>query len=204
MIETTAAVPFMQSPLYTWLLLPLLIALARVLDVSIGTVRLIFLSRGFRGLVPLLGFFEVLIWVLAIGQIMQNLNNWACYLAYAAGFALGNWTGMMLEEKLAVGTVGIRIITRRDASELIAFLKSSKYSVTSVDAEGGRGKVHVIYSVIDRGSLPKVAAQIKRFNPRAFYSIEDIRFVSNGGSLTRNFRRRRNLRQMRRMLEKRK
>ncbi len=204
MMEATASVPFMQSPLYTWALLPLLIALARVIDVSIGTVRLIFVSRGLRGLAPLLGFFEVLIWLLAIGQIMQNLTNWVCYLAYAGGFALGNWTGMILEEKLAVGTVGIRIITRKDASELIAFLKSSKFSVTSVDAEGGRGKVHVIYSVIDRGSLPRVVAQIKHFNPRAFYSIEDIRFVSNGVSPVQKFRRRRNLRQLRLLLEKRK
>ncbi len=204
MFESNAIQAFTDSNLYSWFLLPLLIALARVIDVSIGTVRLLFLSRGLRGMAPLLGFFEVLIWLLAIGQIMQNLDNWACYFAYAGGFALGTWSGMILEEKLAVGTVGIRIITRKDASELIAYLKSSKFSVTSVDAEGGRGKVHVIYSVIDRGSLPKVVTQIKRFNPRAFYSIEDIRFVSSGISPVRRLKQRRNLAHIRRLLDKKK
>lgn len=203
-MSETAVLQFTQSGFYAWFLLPLLIALARVADVSIGTVRLIFLSRGLRGLAPLLGFFEVLIWLLAIGQIMQNLTNWICYLAYAGGFAAGNWAGMVLEERLAVGTVGIRIITRRDAGELIAYLKRSKYSVTSVDAEGGRGKVHVIYSVIDRASLPRVVERIKQYNPRAFYSIEDIRFVSNGGTPAQRLRRRRNIKQLRQLLEKRK
>jgi uncharacterized protein YebE (UPF0316 family) len=199
----TLAVPFTQNTIYTWVLLPLLIALARVVDVSIGTVRLIFLSRGFRGLAPLLGFFEVLIWLLAIEQVMKNLSNWSCYLAFAGGFATGNWVGMILEERLAVGTVGLRIITRRDAGELIAFLKRSKFSVTSVDAEGGRGKVHVIYSVIDRASLPRVVEKIKQYNPRAFYSIEDIRFVSNGTPVQR-LRRRRSVKKLRRLLDKRK
>jgi len=200
----TAIIQFTQTGLYTWFLLPLLIAVARVADVSIGTIRLIFLARGFRGLAPLLGFFEVLIWLLAIGQIMQNLTNWICYFAYAGGFAAGNWAGMVLEERLAVGTVGIRIITRRDARMLIAYLKRSKFSVTSVDAEGGRGKVHVIYSVIDRASLPRVVGKIKQYNPRAFYSIEDIRFVSNGGTPALRLRRRRNIKQLRQLLEKRK
>ena len=204
MFESIEFASLTNSNLYAWFLLPLLIALARVADVSIGTVRLIFLAKGFRGLAPLLGFFEVLIWLLAIGQIMQNLTNWICYFAYAGGFALGTWSGMLLEEKLAVGTVGIRIITRKDASELIAFLKSADYGVTSVDAEGAKGKVHIIYSVIHRGSLPKVVAQIKRFNPRAFYSIEDIRFVSNGISPVRKLRRRRNVKQLLRLLEKKK
>ena len=84
----------LNSGFYAWLILPLLIFLARVADVSIGTIRLIFISRGLKYLAPVVGFFEILIWLLAIGQIMKNLSNPACYIAYAGGFAMGNFVGM--------------------------------------------------------------------------------------------------------------
>ncbi|MBM3316827.1 MAG: hypothetical protein FJY75_03145, partial [Candidatus Eisenbacteria bacterium] len=92
-----------ETALFQYGVLPLAIVVARVIDVSLGTVRVILLNRGMRYLAPLLGFFEVLIWLLAIGQIMQNLSNWACYLAYATGFALGNFTGLWIEGRLAMG-----------------------------------------------------------------------------------------------------
>ncbi|MCK5000444.1 MAG: hypothetical protein KAS23_12960, partial [Anaerohalosphaera sp.] len=93
---------------YGWFVLPLLIFLARVVDVSMGTVRIVFVSRGFKFLAPVMGFFEVLIWILAISQIMQNLNNPACYVAYAGGFAMGNFVGMWIAEKLTLGVVLVR------------------------------------------------------------------------------------------------
>ena len=94
-----------NSNFYAWLLLPFLIFMARIADVSIGTVRLIFVSRGFKYLAPIVGFFEVHIWLLAIGQIMKNLSNPICYLGYAGGFAMGNYVGMHIAEKLSLGVV---------------------------------------------------------------------------------------------------
>jgi uncharacterized protein YebE (UPF0316 family) len=82
--------------LYTWIVLPLLIFLARVVDVSMGTIRVIFVSRGLKYLAPVVGFFEVLIWLLAIGQIMKNLSSPLCYVAYAGGFAAGNYIGIVI------------------------------------------------------------------------------------------------------------
>ena len=82
--------------IFTWVLLPILIFFARILDQSIGTMRLIFLSKGMKHIAPFLGFFEVIIWLLAIGQIMQHLDNWVCYVAYGAGFAMGNFIGITL------------------------------------------------------------------------------------------------------------
>jgi uncharacterized protein YebE (UPF0316 family) len=155
-----------------------LIFLARVVDVSFGTIRIIFISRGQKFLAPLIGFFEILIWLVAIGKVMQNLSNVYCYIAYAGGFAAGNFAGMWIEEKLAMGTLIIRVITKKDASALIAKLKSSGYGVTAVPAEGSSGRVHVVYSIINRSALKDVAAIVKRFNPQAFYSIEDVRFAS--------------------------
>jgi len=173
-------IDFWHSEAFTFVLLPVLIFLARILDVSFGTIRIIFISRGHKFLAPLIGFFEILIWLVAIGKVMQNLTNVYCYIAYAGGFAAGNFTGMWIEEKLAMGTLIIQIITKKDASALIDNLKSSGYGVTVVPAEGSTGQVHIVYSLIKRSALKDVVAIIKRFNPKAFYSIEDVRFASKG------------------------
>jgi len=169
---------FFGSEIFTFIILPILIFIARVCDVSIGTMRIIFISRGAKILAPLLGFFEILIWLVAIGKVMQNLDNIACYVAYAGGFATGNFVGIRIEEKLAMGTLIIQIITRQDASPLIENLRTAGYGVTVVPAEGATGRVHIIYSVIKRGNLKDVVNIVKTFNPKAFYSIEDVRFAS--------------------------
>lgn len=173
-------VPFLHSDLFRWIILPLLIFLARILDVSLQTIRIMFVSRGQRILAPLLGFFEVLIWIIAIGQIMQNLNNVFCYLAYAGGFASGTFIGIWLEERLAYGKVVLRIITRTEADELVRSLGKKGFGVTSIDATGRRGRVKIIYTVINRSDIDRVVREIETYNPRAFYSIEDTRFVNEG------------------------
>ncbi|KPJ69366.1 MAG: hypothetical protein AMJ45_00425 [Syntrophobacter sp. DG_60] len=173
-------ISFFSSEMFTWIILPLLIFLARICDVTIGTIRIIFVSRNKKFLAPLLGFFEILIWLLAIGQIMRNLTNVACYVAYAGGYATGTFVGIYVEEKLAMGILLIRIITKKDASELIKFLRSANYGVTSVDAQGATGQVNVIYTIVNRSDLEGVIETIKRFNPKAFYSVEEVRFVKNG------------------------
>jgi len=171
---------FVNSPVFTWAIIPLLICLARIIDVSLGTLRIILVSRGMKVIAPILGFFEILIWLLALGQIMQNLTNIANYFAYALGFAIGNYIGIVLEQKLAMGKVVVRVITRRNASELIAFLRNEDINVTVVDAEGSSGPVHLLFTVIRRSQLPFVTIHVKRFNPKAFYTVEDVRFVSGG------------------------
>ena len=164
----------------TWFVIPLLICLARIIDVSLGTLRIILVARGQKVVAPILGFFEILIWLLAIGQVMQNLTNIANYFAYALGFSIGNFIGIILEEKLAIGKIIVRVVTHRDASELVAFLRNNDFSVTMVNAEGSTGLVHLLFSVIRRSQLPFMAIHIKRFNPKAFYTVEDVRFVSGG------------------------
>ncbi|PIP12212.1 MAG: hypothetical protein COX49_06885 [bacterium (Candidatus Stahlbacteria) CG23_combo_of_CG06-09_8_20_14_all_40_9] len=170
----------LNSAIYTWFILPLLIFLARILDVSLGTIRLIFISKGVKYLAPLIGFFEVLIWLLAIGQIMKNLNNVVCYIAYGGGFALGTFLGIFIEEKLSIGMILVRIITQRDATELISFLQLKGYGVTRVNAEGAYGDVMILFSIIRRTDLKEVVDVITKLDPKAFYSIEDVRFVSEG------------------------
>lgn len=169
-----------SSDVFTWVILPLLIFISRIFDVTIGTIRVMFVARGNKFLAPILGFFEVFIWLLAISQIMQNLNNIFCYLAYAGGFAAGNFIGIKIEEKLALGKLVVRVITKHDASELIVSLRRKGFGVTSVNADGVHGPVQLIFMVIKRIDLKKVVQAINRFNPNAFYSIEDTRKVQAG------------------------
>ncbi|MFC1505448.1 DUF2179 domain-containing protein [Thermoproteota archaeon] len=169
---------FLNLDIYAWFLLPLLIFTARIIDVSLGTVRIILVSKGLKHFAPLFGFFEVLIWLLAIAQIMKDLTNIFLYIAYAGGFAMGTFVGIQLENRLSLGKVVVRIITRKEASELIQLLKTHHHGFTVADAEGPGGRVHIIYTIIDRHDLSEVVDDIRRFNPHAFYTIEDVRFAS--------------------------
>jgi uncharacterized protein YebE (UPF0316 family) len=165
---------------YEYFILPAIIFLARITDVSIGTIRVILLTRGARKLAPLLGFFEVLIWLIVVSQVMRNATNPACFIGYAAGFATGNFVGMFLEEKLAIGTVLIRVITPREGDELIQALNQKGHGATIVEASGATGHVHVILSVIRRSEIDTVVGLIQQYCPKAFYAVEDVRYAREG------------------------
>jgi uncharacterized protein YebE (UPF0316 family) len=166
--------------LTTWVIMPALIFLARVTDVSIGTIRVIFIARGMRKLAPLFGFFEVLIWLIVIAQIFNNLTHWINYIAYAAGFATGNYVGMVLENRLAIGKAILRVITRIDAEKLVEVLRDRKFVLTEINAEGISGPVKILFMVVSRVQLPEAISLVKQYNPRAIYTIEDVRFANEG------------------------
>lgn len=165
----------MQTEWFALYVIPLLICLARVMDVTIGTLRIIFVSKGLKFLAPILGFFEIIIWLAALSQVMTNLTNPVNFFAYALGFSLGNYLGIYVENKLAIGTVVLRIITRRDSTKLVADLREFGYQVTVIDAEGNEGDVSVIFTVLRRSHVKKITSLIQLYNPRAFYSIQDVR-----------------------------
>ncbi|MBN2775302.1 MAG: DUF2179 domain-containing protein [Prolixibacteraceae bacterium] len=171
---------FFDSGLFTYLILPLLIFTARIFDVTIGTIRIVMVSKGEKFLAPILGFFEVLIWLIAISKIFENLDNWVCYITYAAGFATGNYIGLKIEEKLAVGIVRIQIVTRTEATKLITSLKESGYGITHLNAQGASDNVSIIYTVLKRTDVPIVEDIIRKYNPNAFYSVEDVKYVNKG------------------------
>lgn len=172
---------FFSNINYTeWVVIPLIIFFARICDVSIGTMRIMFVAKGLKKLAPLLGFFEILIWITVLGSLMKNLNNPFSYIAYAGGFAAGNLIGIKIEERIAVGKVLLRIITRRAADDLLKSFSDNNLGVTHVPAQGSRGPVSLIYSVIERKDIAKAVSLVKEFNPRAFYSIEDVKSVNEG------------------------
>jgi uncharacterized protein YebE (UPF0316 family) len=160
--------------------LPLYIFLAEVCVVTISTMRTIFVARGMKYWAPLLGVFEVSIWLFAIGEVMKNLNNWHCSAAFAGGFTLGNFLGILLEEKLAMGSVGVRMITHRDAICLIEALRAADFGVTAINAQGATGPVHVIYTVIKRRNLERVLTIAHHFHPNVFYSVDDLHSAALG------------------------
>lgn len=162
----------------SFIILPLLIFVARITDVSMGTIRIILVAKGYRTVAPILGFFEVLVWILAISKIIENLDNWICYIAYAAGFATGNYIGMKIEEKLALGHELIRVITKRDARDLVDSLQQQGYGVTLINAEGAKGEVGVVYVIVTRKKIQKAIHIINENNPNALYTIENIRYVN--------------------------
>ena len=165
---------------FSWVVIPVLIFLARVCDVSLGTLRFIFIAKGYRKIAPLLGFVEVLIWVLAVREVLVNLRNIACFLAYGAGFATGNYIGMWLEEKLSIGMVLVRIVLKDDPAPLRAFMKQNEYGYTVVEGEGTMEKVKILLSVVKRKNLGRLLSAISTFNPQAFYSVENIKAVNQG------------------------
>lgn len=165
---------------YEWVVLPLLIFVARITDQSVGTLRFLFIARGQKKLVPILGFIETLIWILVIREILSNLNNPLCFVAYAAGFATGNYIGLMIEEKLSMGNVIARVIVQRDIEFLATVLKENNFGYTLVDAEGSAGKVKVVFAVLQRVDLPRFLDILNKNCPSAFYSLEDIKTVKEG------------------------
>lgn len=169
---------FIHTDLFTYVILPLFIFFARIIDVSLGTLRIIFVTKGMQRVAPLIGFFEVFIWLLAISRIMQNLDNWVCYVAYAAGFASGNLIGMLIEEKIAIGHEMIRVITRKDATNLIDELRETGHGVTWVNARGIEGDVAVLYIIARRSMIRGVLDLINKHNPRALYTVEAIKYVN--------------------------
>jgi len=170
----------MDAFAFKWVILPILIFLIRICDMSLGTMRIIFLYRGEKVISALLGFFEVLIWLLAIRQVFGNLSNIACFFAYAGGFSMGTFVGILIEQKLAIGVQVLKVITSKDADALCSYLTESGYGFTCVDGYGARGKVNLVYSIVKRGEMKKLINIIKKFNPKAFYTIEDIKSISSG------------------------
>ncbi|MDZ7820765.1 MAG: DUF2179 domain-containing protein [Candidatus Marinimicrobia bacterium] len=161
-----------------YFIIPLLIMLARICDVSIGTIRIIFVSRGERLLASVMGFIEVLIWIVVVSQIINNMGCWVNYLAYAAGFAIGNYLGITLENHLAMGMVAMRVITNKPADKLIENLKQEYHGVTSIAASGKSGEVRLLFAVIKRKDIPFFLEVVDKYNPKAYVSVEDVRTLS--------------------------
>ena len=175
---------------FTYIVIPILIMLARICDVSIGTMRVIFVAKGYRKIAAFLGFIEILVWLIVGRQVLVKSSNVLHFVAYAAGFGLGNYIGMMIEDKMSIGIVMVRVILRKESEHLLNFFREHGFGYTLVDGRGAQGEVKVLFSVIQRQDVPEIVQAIQTFNPKAFYSIEDVR-TSKAGIFPQKNRKRR-------------
>lgn len=160
--------------------LPVLIFFARVFDVTIGTLRIIFISRGKKYIAPLLGFIETFVWIVVVSQIVRTISGIWSFVGYAAGFAAGTLVGMFVEEHLAIGTLIVRTILPGNTAELVSRLHVAGFGVTSFPAAGAQGQVTIIYTIIKRRDLNQVVSIIHALHPNAFLSIEQVASAQAG------------------------
>ncbi len=161
-----------------FILLPALIFFARVADVTVATVKLMFVVNNARKAAAILGFFEALITIIALSRIMQDASHPLSYIMYAAGFATGTYVGMWIEGKLAYGNVLVRIISKHLPPELLAYLSEHRYRYSVVDADDGGGNTHVLFTVCKRTSLGTLLQALQRIAPEALYTVESAKEVS--------------------------
>lgn len=165
--------------IYPWAL-PLIIFFGRICDVTLGTLRIIFVSKGEKIKAPIVGFFEVFIWVIVISQIFSNANDIIAYLAYAGGYAAGNFIGILVENKIAFGFQMFRIYSKKNGAELTSTLNKQGFGSTYIKGEGAISEVNIVEAVVDRKNVRQIKKIIDAFDPNAFYIIEDIRSKRKG------------------------
>jgi uncharacterized protein YebE (UPF0316 family) len=162
----------------------LFIFFARICDVSLATMRTLMVVRGQKVYAAVIGFFEVIIYIVALDKIFSNLNNPLNLLIYAAGFAMGNYVGSYLEEKLAVGTLTAQIISMKSPLELTEKLRDNGYGVTVLEGTGREGKRYILQIILKRKEYKKLCKQIDEWDNEAFWTIFDAR-STKGGIFTR-------------------
>jgi uncharacterized protein YebE (UPF0316 family) len=167
---------------HAWVLAPL-IFFARVTDVSLSTCRVLIVVRGHRILAAGIGFFESLIWLTAIGAVITRLDAWYLMLAYAGGFATGNYVGIWLEARLAIGSELVRTIVFDAPHPLADTLRERGYQAVRIAGSAGAGRpVEVILVVEKRRRVPELLSAIRREAPAAIYTTSDVKSVYEGPS----------------------
>jgi len=161
-------------------LMALGIFLLRICDMSLDTVRVIFVVRGRKKEAWVLGFFTSLIFVVAISSVLANLNNPLNIIGYAAGFATGNVVGMFLEGKLALGHIQITIISPTLGTKLAEQLREHGFAVTEIPGRGKDGTVNMMQCSVLRRNVQMVEAIVKEVDPSAFMTAEEVRPIQRG------------------------
>ena len=156
--------------------LAILIFCLRIVDVTIGTVRTIAVVQGRTVVSVCLGFVEVLIWVTVVSQVIQNAaDNPFLLLAFAAGFAAGNATGIALERQLALGSVILRIVSISAGDQLADFLRDRAARVYTFDGRDDDGSVLLIYVVVLRREARNLVKQCQKIDPDLFFAVDSLR-----------------------------
>lgn len=159
---------------------PIAIFFLKIVDVTLATVRMLLLARNAKRLVAAIAFFEIGVWLFAIGSVIRNLYSIWHLLAYAFGFSAGNVVGLWIEDKLAIGYVTVHITTLRKNTGLAALLRSRGFGVTEFAGQGKDGPVDVMLTVVLRRDIETVLEEARRQIPDAFISVQEARWIERG------------------------
>ncbi|MBN1264234.1 MAG: DUF2179 domain-containing protein [Anaerolineales bacterium] len=159
---------------------PLVIFCLRVVDMSMDTLRVLFVIRGRKGLAWILGFVQSTLWVIAITSVLSNLDNILNIIGYAGGFATGIVVGMTIEERLAIGHGNLRIISSRKGSAITEQLRKAGYGVTELPGRGRDGMVTILDVSVQRKDIARVRMLVDSADPDAFITVEEIRPLHRG------------------------
>ena len=165
---------------------PLFIFGLRIVDVSFDTARVLAVVRGNRVSAAVLGFFQALIWILAVGSAIKFLDSWYHIMGYAVGYATGNVVGMTIENALAYGLSQVRIVSQHGGVEIAEALRDRGFGVTEVPGYGRDGGVEIVHSVVQRQHLGEVVRIVDQWDPKAFVTVEEPRILRGGLLARRN------------------
>ncbi len=159
---------------------PFLIFGIRIVDVSMAVVRMIYAVRGRRGLAAIIGFFELLLWLMAAGNALKHLDSWMHVVGYAGGFAMGNYTGVWIEQRLALGLNSVRAVVRFNGGEIAQKLRDAGFAVTVMAGTGMGGSLEILHLIVQRSKVDGLLRQLRELAPDAFISVEEVRTTHGG------------------------
>lgn len=152
-----------------------LIAVMRILDVTIGTFRTLMVVQGRKYFAATAGFFEVLIWISTMRYIVQHMDNLYNLLGYATGFALGNILGITLDQKIAIGYVQVNIVSRHKTMDIANKLREKNFGVTILPGEGKYGEISILIAIIKRKFLKELMHTVENIDRRVFITVQTSR-----------------------------
>jgi len=158
----------------------LLIFVLRLIDVSLMVLRVLMVMRGRKAIAWATGFFQAIVFVVAIRQVMADLGNWVNIISYAAGFATGNVIGMWIEERLAVGYGHVNVTSSRYGAVLAERLRAAGFAVTQISGRGRDGTVDILSCSVPRRQVNALKQEIVQIDPEAFITIENVHPIHRG------------------------
>ncbi|MEP6690434.1 MAG: DUF5698 domain-containing protein [Gemmatimonadaceae bacterium] len=164
---------------------PLLIFGLRLVDVSLDTMRVLFAVRGKRSVAPFLGAVQALVWIFAVGNAIKHLDSWWHILGYSAGYGMGTFIGITIEQRMAYGLSVVRIVSQHGGAEIAEALRSLGYGVTEIAGHGREGPVEIINSVVQRQHLSDIFAVVDKWDPQAMITVEEPKMLRGATVLGR-------------------
>lgn len=167
-----------------WILLSayLFIFVARVIDMSLDVIRILMLTKGRKVAASIVGFFEISVFIVALNEVLKGgLDDPGKILAYASGFAMGNFVGSMIEERLAMGYVSVQVFPPPQLSQrFVTVLRQEGFGVTTVTGMGRDGERIILFLMLKRKDAKKALNILDEIYPNVFYNISDATRIRGG------------------------